>query len=183
METKQTALLAAAAFVWIFGFPTAATAQRNNREQQQQLKLERQQDKLQQRQARQWQQQRGWVLQGGGWQGNNRGWTQNRAQQFRVQQRSWVQRGGYGGYVIPQNRFSLQFGVRNMFRLYNRPTIVRGYPHFRYGGYQFMMADPWPENWGDDWYRNDDVYIDYDDGYYLHNRRDPGFRIAISVVL
>lgn len=46
-----------------------------------------------------------------------------------------------------------------------------------------MMVDPWPENWGNDWYRNDDVYVDFEDGYYLHNRRDPGFRIAISVVL
>ncbi|GEM_PF-1279725 len=183
MNSKRVALFAAASLVWFLGAPTAATAQRNGREQQQQLKYERQQDKQRQKQARQWQQQRGWVRQGGGWQGNNRGWTQNRAQEFRSQQRTWVQRGGYGGYVIPQNRFNLQFGKGHVFRLHNRPSIVRGYPHFRYGGYQFMMVDPWPESWGNDWYRDDDVYVDYDDGYYLHNRRDPGSRIAISVVL
>ncbi len=46
-----------------------------------------------------------------------------------------------------------------------------------------MLLDPWPEYWSDDWYTADDVYIDYDDGYYLYNRRDPQVRLAISVAL
>ena len=181
MQQKRIATLTAAALLWVFGAPTAARAQRGREQQEQQR--DRRQERQQQQQARQWQKQRGWNREGGGWQGNNRGWTQNRAQQFRTQHRSWAQRGGYGGYVIPQSRFSIQFGRSHMFRLSNRPTISGGYPRFRYGGYQFMMVDPWPESWGEDWYRNDDVYVDYDDGYYLHNARDPGFRIAISVVL
>jgi len=60
--------------------------------------------------------------------------------------------------------------------------VVGGYPRFQYGGYWFSVVDPWPEYWPEDWYDNDDVYIEYfDDGYYLCNRRYPGDRIAISV--
>lgn len=44
-----------------------------------------------------------------------------------------------------------------------------------------MLVDPWPEYWSDDWYATD-VYVDYDDGYYLCNRRHPGVGIAITVV-
>jgi hypothetical protein len=38
-----------------------------------------------------------------------------------------------------------------------------------------------PEYWSDDWYDNDDVYIDYSgDGYHLYNRSYPGDRIAVG---
>jgi hypothetical protein len=43
-----------------------------------------------------------------------------------------------------------------------------GYPRFQYGGFSFMLVDPWPEYWAEDWYDTDDLYIDYDDGYYLY---------------
>lgn len=46
-----------------------------------------------------------------------------------------------------------------------------------------MMVDPWPEYWSNNWYSSDDLYVDYDDGYYLYNCRYPGTRIAIAVVL
>jgi hypothetical protein len=46
-----------------------------------------------------------------------------------------------------------------------------------------MFVDPWPEYWADDWYQQDDVYIDYDDGYYLYNPRYPGVAIALTVAL
>jgi hypothetical protein len=69
------------------------------------------------------------------------------------------------------------------FRIGTQPIIVDGYPHFNYGGFSFMMVDPWPEDWSSDWYADDDVYIDYDDGYYLYNRRHPGVGIAVSVVM
>lgn len=65
----------------------------------------------------------------------------------------------------------------------NRPTMVMGYPRFRYGGFSFLLVDPWPEYSPQDWYRRDDVYIDYDDGYYLYNRRDPSVALAIAVML
>jgi len=46
-----------------------------------------------------------------------------------------------------------------------------------------MLVDPWPESWSDNWYDTDDVYVGYDNGYYLYNSRDPGYAIAISVML
>jgi hypothetical protein len=132
-------------------------------------------------QARAWQQQKGWV-QKGGWQGN-RSWQQNRAHNWTNQHQNWGQRGGYGGYYIPQNLFVLSFGSSHFFRMVSRPTMYLGYPRFRYGGFSFLMVDPWPEYWGEDWYATDDVYVDYDDGYYLYNRRYPGVGLAITVVL
>jgi hypothetical protein len=94
-----------------------------------------------------------------------------------------VQRGGYGGFYIPWAQFSLSFGSARFFRIGRQPIIVNGYPRFQFGGYSFMMVDPWPEDWSPDWYANDDVYIDYNDGYYLYNRRHPGIGIAVSVVM
>ncbi len=58
-----------------------------------------------------------------------------------------------------------------------------GYPEFQYGGYTFMMVDPWPENWAANWYSADDVYVGYNNGYYLYNRDYPGEALAITVVL
>jgi hypothetical protein len=63
------------------------------------------------------------------------------------------------------------------------PTMYMGYPRFSYGGYSFLLVDPWPEYWTDNWYATDDVYIDYDDGYYLYNRSYPYVRLAITVAL
>ncbi len=133
-------------------------------------------------QARAWQERRGWAQQGGGWQGRNT-WEQGRARRWESEHRSWAQRGGYGGYYIPQSSFSLNFGSRNSFRMQGRPTMYMGYPRFNYRGFSFLMVDPWPEYWQQNWYANDDVYIDYDGGYYLHNRRHPGIRLAITVAM
>jgi hypothetical protein len=58
-----------------------------------------------------------------------------------------------------------------------------GYPRFRYNGFSFLLLDPWPEYWAESWYSSDDVYIDYDDGYYLYNRRHPSVRLAITVLM
>jgi hypothetical protein len=63
-------------------------------------------------------------------------------------------------------------------------VIYQGYPRFRCGGYWFLIVDPWPEFWLDDWYRTDEVYIDFfGDGYYLFNPRYPGIRVAVTVFL
>ena len=57
-------------------------------------------------------------------------------------------------------------------------------PRFQYDGYWISAIDPWPEAWGNDWYDNDDVYVDYvDNGYYLYNRNYPGQGIAINITL
>ena len=64
-----------------------------------------------------------------------------------------------------------------------RPTMYLGYPRFSYGGYSFLLVDPWPSYWTDNWYDSDDLYIDYDNGYYLFDRRYPDVRLAITVAL
>ena len=135
-----------------------------------------------QQQARSWQQQRGWVQQGGGWQAQNT-WQQDRARNWSSDHRTWEQRGGYGGYYVPQATFNLSFGSRHFFRMRTRPVMYMGYPRFWYGGYSFLLVDPYPEYWPADWYSADDVYIDYDDGYYLYNRSYPNVRLAITVAL
>ena len=62
--------------------------------------------------------------------------------------------------------------------------IYDGYPQFRYGGYNFLIVDPWPAYWDDGWYESDDLYISYDgDGYYLHNRRYPEVALAVVATL
>jgi hypothetical protein len=63
------------------------------------------------------------------------------------------------------------------------PTIYMGYPRFEYSGFSFLLVDPWPEYWAENWYATDDVYIDYDDGYYLYDLRYPSVRLAITVAL
>jgi len=131
--------------------------------------------------ARGWQQQRGWNN-GGAWQ-QHPSWNEHRAHHWESEHRGWGQRGGYGGAFIPQHHFYRRFGYEHAFRIRARPSIYMGYPRFRYGGYNFLFVDPWPEYWAPDWYQSDDVYIDYDDGYYLYNPRYPGVAIAISVVL
>jgi len=70
-----------------------------------------------------------------------------------------------------------------LFRMQSQPIIVDGYPRFQYGGYTFMMVDPWPGDWAENWYSADDVYVGYDEGYYLYNRQYPGEAIALTVVL
>ena len=124
----------------------------------------------------------GGEAQQGAWQGHST-WQQDRAQHWDSDHRSWAQRGGYGGYYIPQNRFAVYFGSDHWFRLRSVPTIYNGYPRFAYGGYSFLLVDPWPEYWASDWYATDDVYIDYDDGYYLYNRRYPYVRLAVTVAM
>ena len=112
-------------------------------------------------------------------------WQRYRARDWQSQHRTWQQRGGYDGYRIPDNRYGLFFGPSHVFRLFSfNLYIFGGYPRFWYGGYWISLLDPWPPYWGDDWYQNDDVYIEYSgDGYYLYNRRYPQDRIAVMIYL
>jgi hypothetical protein len=58
--------------------------------------------------------------------------------------------------------------------------VVEGAPRFAYGGYNFVLVQPWPAGWA----YTDDCYIDYVDGeYFLFDLLHPGVRIAINVVL
>jgi hypothetical protein len=141
----------------------------------------RQQPQRTEQQARSWQQQKGWA-QKGAWQGHST-FQQSRSQNWSSDHRTWAQRGGYGGYIIPQDRFGLYFGSGHFFRLGGLPVMYLGYPRFSYGGFSFLMIDPWPGDWPENWYTADDVYVDYNDGYYLCNRRFPQERVAITIVL
>jgi hypothetical protein len=132
------------------------------------------------RDARAWHQQGGW--QQGGWQ-RHPNWQEHRARNWQNEHRPWGQRGGYGGYYIPVNRYERHFGWQHPFRLHHRPVIYQGYPRFAYGGVSFLIVDPWPETWGENWYDTDEVYVGYDDGYYLYNRNDPSVALAITVVM
>jgi len=154
---------------------------RQQRPQQQEARQQQQQPQRTRQQAVAWQQQRGWQQQGG-WQGHST-WQQDRAERWDSDHRTWAQRGGYGGYYIPEDRFSLYFGSRHGFRMHGLPTIYMGYPRFSYGGFSFLLVDPWPESWQADWYDTDDLYIGYDNGYYLYDRRHPGMGLAITVAL
>ena len=110
-------------------------------------------------------------------------WQEHRAHDWKSEHRDWQQRGGYNGYRIPDDRYRDYFGPSHAFRIYSYPVmVVGGYPRFQYGGFWLSVVDPWPEYWSDDWYDNDDVYIDYyGGGYYLYNRRYPQDRIAVMV--
>ena len=127
-----------------------------------------------------WQQERGWQKQGA-WNGNP-SWKGGRAHNWKSEHRTWSQRGGYGGYRISQVSFGIYFGRDHGFRIGSRPVIYEGYPRFYHGGSSFIIVDPWPEYWHDDWYESDDVYIGYDNGYYLYNREYPEDAVAIMVV-
>jgi hypothetical protein len=136
-----------------------------------------------QEQARSWQQQKGWLKQGA-WQGRST-WQQDRSQNWAADHRTWAQRGGYGGYIVPRSQFNTYFGPSHYFRIRTAPVMYLGYPRFYYGGYSFLLLDPWPAYWSDNWYDADDLYINYDyndGGYYLYNRNDPNVRLAIAML-
>ncbi len=149
--------------------------QKQQGQQQQQGKGQQNQQRKQQQQATRQQRQ----------QQQQAAWRAHRASNWQSEHRSWQQRGGYNGYRIPEARYRVYFGPRHMFRINRYPVmVIGGYPRFQYGGFWFGFVDPWPEYWSDDWYENDDVYVDYSgDGYYLYNSRYPQVRIAVMVYL
>ncbi|MGA8528627.1 MAG: hypothetical protein WB622_02865 [Acidobacteriaceae bacterium] len=110
-------------------------------------------------------------------------WQQHSASNWQSDHRNWQQRGGYHGYRIPDARFRGYFGSGHAFLIRGLPfMVVGGFPRFQYNGYWLSVVDPWPQQWGNDWYNNDQVYVDYSDGgYYLYNRSYPGVGIAVSI--
>jgi hypothetical protein len=112
-------------------------------------------------------------------------WEQGRARSWQSEHRDWQQRGGYNGYRIPDDRYRIYFGQNHGFRIYSLDVVIySGSPRFQFGGYWFSLVDPWPEYWSNNWYEDDDVYIEYyNGGYYMQNRRHPGVRLAINVYL
>jgi hypothetical protein len=87
------------------------------------------------------------------------------------------QRAGNGR--IPDDKFKAHFGREHTFHV-GHPTVVEGHPRFQYGGYSFIIAQPWPTGWGYD----DDVYvIDVNGVYYLMDVAHPGVQLELQVVL
>jgi hypothetical protein len=130
--------------------------------------------------AKKWQDKRMW-RQGGTWQGA-KNWEGVRASDWEAQHATWPERGGYGGAFVSQADYDRHFSTAHDFRLKSKPDMKRGYPHFTRDGAHFVMVDPYPQSWNEKWYETDDVYIQYDQGYYLHNRKDPGPAIAVMVL-
>jgi hypothetical protein len=130
--------------------------------------------------AKEWQNKRMW-RQNGTWQGSAT-WLGSRATDWQNERASWPQRGGYGGAFVSQADYDRHFSTAHDFRLKSQPDMKRGYPHFKRDGVHFMMVDPYPQHWNEKWHETDDVYIQYDQGYYLHNRRDPAHAIAVMVL-
>ncbi len=98
-------------------------------------------------------------------------------QDERAEQQGERHEGKTGGH-IPDDRFRANFGREHTFRI-GHPVIVEGGPRFQYGGYWFVIAQPWPAGWA----YSDVVYVDYiDGGYYLLSPVHPGVQISINVV-
>jgi hypothetical protein len=84
-----------------------------------------------------------------------------------------------GNGRIPEDKFKTHFGREHTFHI-GHPVIVGGRPRFTYGGYSFIIAQPWPAGWGYD----DDVYVvDVNGVYYLVDVAHPGVQLELSVVL
>jgi hypothetical protein len=96
-------------------------------------------------------------------------------QDERQDQRADAKQGGR----IPEDRFRSNFGRAHTFSI-GHPVIVAGTPRFQYGGYWFVIAQPWPVGWA----YTDVVYVDFiDGGYYLLSPVHPGIQISIDVIL
>jgi hypothetical protein len=147
--------------------------QYQDRQQQQYQDRQQQGARQEQRHQRSEEQQRVWQST----------WQNHRARNWQSDHRTWQQRGGYDGYRIPEDRYRGYFGPQHWFGLYGLPFMVYdGYPRFQYQGYWITLLDPWPQEWSNNWYDNDDVYIAYgNEGYYMYDRNYPGFGIAISI--
>src|ERR1017187_4833409 len=95
--------------------PQQQRAQQTQQQRAPQQARQQQPPQRTQQQAVAWQQQRGWAPQGA-WQGHS-SFQQGRTQHWETDHRTWAQRGGYGGYYIPQDRFGLYFGSQHSFRI------------------------------------------------------------------
>ena len=105
--------------------------------------------------------------------------NRNDQQQARQDERHDQPAQGRQGGRIPDDRFRANFGRQHTFAV-GQPVIVEGAPRFQYGGYWFVIAQPWPAGWG----YSDPVYVDYIDGeYFLLSPVHPGVQIAINVIL
>jgi hypothetical protein len=80
---------------------------------------------------------------------------------------------------IPDDKFRAHFG-REHTVVIRQPVIVEGQPRFQFGGYWFVISDPWPMGWA----YTDECYVDFVDGeYFLFDVLHPGVRVALFVTM
>ncbi len=97
-----------------------------------------------------------------------------RAQQPQ-QARSAQPAGAHGR--IPDDRYRASFGSGHTFHV-NRAEFAGGPGRFQYGGYGFVMVDPWPVAW----LYTDNVYVEYHNGgYFLCDPIHPGVFLSINI--
>jgi hypothetical protein len=107
-------------------------------------------------------------------------WLKSRATTWDSEHKTWVQRGGYTAYRVPDEKFTMYFGPEHMFRINTLPyRMLNGEPQYQYNGYWMTVVDPWPESWAENWYDTDDVFVRYDNGYYLYNTKAPDFGLSL----
>lgn len=86
---------------------------------------------------------------------------------------------GGGGQRIPEDKFRAHFGREHHFRVQRAQIVNVAQPQFIFGGYTFVLQQPWPAEWAFD----DDCYVDYVDGdYYLYDLNHPGIQILVFVI-
>jgi hypothetical protein len=130
--------------------------------------------------AKHWQDKRMW-RQPGTWAGADT-WANARAKDWTKERTTWPLRGGYGGAFITQAEYEKHYTVSHNFRIGDQPRMKNGYAHFKHAGDHFVIVDPYPENWNEKWHSSDDVYLEYNQGYYLHNRQHPGSPLAVMAL-
>lgn len=82
------------------------------------------------------------------------------------------------GQRIPDDKFRAHFGREHHFHVQRAEIVNQAQPQFVYGGYTFVLEQPWPATWSYD----DDCYVDYLDGsYYLYDLNHPGIQILVFV--
>ena len=87
------------------------------------------------------------------------------------------QHGGNGR--IPDDKFKAHFGREHTFHV-GHPVIVEGRSRFQYGGYAFVLIQPWPGGWG---YNDDVSIVDANGMYYLVDLAHPGVQLELQVKL
>lgn len=89
-----------------------------------------------------------------------------------------VSNGGRGQH-IPDDQFRSHFGRGHHFHVNRTEIVNQAQPQVVYGGYTFVLQQPWPADWSYD----DDCYIDYVDGsYYMYDLNHPGIQILVFVI-
>jgi hypothetical protein len=107
-------------------------------------------------------------------------WMNSRAKTWNSEHKTWDQRGGYTAYRVPDDKYAMYYGSEHTFRVNTLPyRMVDSEPRYQYNGAWMTVVDPWPESWQQGWWNNDDVYVRYDNGYYLYNNKYPDVPLAV----